>query len=540
MRLNELVPGLARHTDATVTFFSTAGLERRTFRELGRDVEATTERLRRRGLEPGMHVGFLADNGYDWLVHDLALLELDCCVTALTHAIVGDRLQTVMDEFGLEVVLSVGAAAEAHVAAAPAEWAIRASDDLPIKARPRAVAARPAPNHDSPFRIFSSGSTGAHRCIAASRVGLEGAIENIGKDFAVNSRDTLLLFLPVANLQQKAIAYASLEHGVSLAITDPLRLFPMLKQGRPTILLAPPLFYDTLARRLRAGFVGRIVGLLAPLDRIPLLRLLASPVLRGIGRRVAGELGGRIRLLFTGMAPIGRATLDTLRALGLPIYEGYGTTETGNIACNAPGASRAGSVGRLANGIRVKIGPDGEIFAIREPPLTLGYLDDPEGAKSTYLSDGWVATGDIGSVDSDGFLHLRGRKKNIIILSDGQKLHPEVLEKEIATSPVIQQCAVLSGDSSGLVLAVHLPDDHPASRAAARAHIERCIENLGQGSVLEEVVFLPEAFSPTNGLLTANLKLNRPALKERVRIQRNSTLAQPEGPSRAFMSERMG
>jgi long-chain acyl-CoA synthetase len=522
MRLSDLVSGLSRYPDATVSYLVAGKLEGRSFAALKEDVAAALKRLRSRGFSEQLHVGFLAENGYDWLVHDLAMLELGCHVTALTATTIAGRLEQVMESYGLQALLAVGATAEALLADRTDSWVARASQETAIVARACAARAHPAPDPEHPFRVFSSGTAGQYRCLIGSRVGFEGAIDSIGRDFNVNPSHTLLLFLPVGNLQQKAISYAALEHGVSIAITDPLRLFVMLKLGRPTIILAPPLFYDTIVRRLRTGFAGRVLSLLVSLSRVPILRALVSVPLRRIGRRVASELGGRVQLLFTGMAPISPATLESLTALRLPLYEGYGTTETGNIACSTPEAARKGSVGRLANGIQIKIAEDGEILAARIPPLTVGYVDDPEGTASTYLGDGWVATGDIGFLDADGFLFLRGRKKNIIIMDDGRKLHPEVLEQALMASPLVQQCAVLSGDTGGLVCVVYLGEDKPSTRAATRAHVERCLAELGQGQALEDLVFFPEAFSPNNGLLTANLKLNRNALWERIRAPRQA------------------
>lgn len=512
MLLDDVTATLAKHPRATISFLEGATLREKTFIEAAEDARELAARLESRGVARRSHVAVLGDNSYAFMVCDLALAMLACHVTALPLSVTEHEIEPLVRARDVDLVLLAGPGPEASPLAASPLVAKLSSPDR-IVPRPRAAGAA-ARDPDVRFRVFSSGTTGTPRCIAVSLRGLSAAIEAIARDYAVTPSDSVLLFLPVANLQQRLITYAALTHGVSIVLSDPLRLFHALKTGRPSLMLAPPLFYDALLRRATAGRAGPFLRLLLVLDQSRITRWLARPLLRSAGERVKAELGGRVRLMITGMAPTSMTTLQSLVALGLPLFEAYGMTEFGIIACNTAERQRLGSVGKPAQGVQIEIAPDGEIVARREPRLTLGYEGESGAADDeTYRSDGRIGTGDVGFLDSDGFLYVKGRKKNIIVTADGQKLHPEVIEREIMNFAQIAHCGVVQNDRDGLICVAHVPSRSQTEQA--RAHIERCITELGRGQRLESVVFLNEPFSPTNGLLTPNLKLDRTGLRRR-------------------------
>ncbi|MDC0708334.1 AMP-binding protein [Stigmatella sp. ncwal1] len=525
--LTKLTDRLGDNPGARIVTRAPQGWMSRSFEQLQQDVRQKVAELSHRGLGALMRVGVLACNGYEWIVLDLALVSLRCESVALTSAQLNGDLEALAADQGLAALLLVGNGTPvsrfAHLG-----WVVAENARGPIPLR--AGCQRQADSEWAiPFRVFSSGSTGTPRCIAVPRSGIEHSIEELKDTYEFDASDTLLVFLPVANLQQRFLVYAALWYGISLVVIEPVHLLPALKETSPTLLLAPPLFFEMIARRATRSLLLRWMIRTVARARIRKsgLFLLGRWALAPARKRVLSELGGRIRLMITGMAPVGRTTLDVYAALELPLFEAYGMTECGLIACNTPRAARPGSVGRPSAGVRIELLPDGEIIVQRQVPLTERYVGiDPKICAETYLGQGKVATGDLGWFDDEGFLHLMGRKKNVIVLGDGRKIHPESIERELVCIPLIHQAALLPDGHSGLACVVHAGDLGSRFKKAARRELERIVlEHTGQG--LAHVVFSQEPFTPQNELLTQNLKLNRLALRRLLGPQ-GSTVARKQ------------
>jgi len=512
--ITALVERLSAHPSAAVVTHERRGFAPRTYAQLRDDVRERGLRLRERGIEPFMRVGVLATNCYDWLVLDLALLELRCEVVAFTTAQVDADLEDVAVQHEICALLVAGAPSTVK-RFTRLGWVVAADGADPIPLREGGLR-RGDEAWGTPFRVFSSGTTGSPRCMLASCEGLGSVVDALRATYEFDATDTVLLFLPVANLQQRFLVYAALWHGISIVLVEPIHLMAAFKETHPTLLLAPPLLFETMARKIvNRRPVRALLGAAARLpDRGPAARL-RSAVLRPIRRRVLAELGGKMRLMITGMAPISRATLDVFRALDLPLYEAYGMNECAIIASNTPGHARVGSVGRPVSGVKVELAPDGEVVVERPVPITVKYVDvDNEVNAETYIGANRVATGDLGRFDEDGFLYLIGRKKNVILLSDGRKIHPEVLEREITSIPLLAQAAVLP-DGPGLACVIHATDSSARFERKVREDVNQLIKELS-GQEVTRVVFSKEPFTMQNGLLTQNLKLNRTSLRSLV------------------------
>jgi long-chain acyl-CoA synthetase len=257
---------------------------------------------------------------------------------------------------------------------------------------------------------------------------------------------------------------------------------------------------------------------------LQLARLLPSPLANWLvgraTRQIRETLGGRMRVMITGMAPIRRSTLELMQRLHLPVYEAYGVTECGLIAWNTPRAGRLGSVGRPIEDGSISLAADGEILVRKRAPLTRGFLfEEPSGpTAATYLPSGEIATGDIGRFDEDGYLYITGRKKEIIVTQGGVKIHPEQLEAQIAECPDIERAVVLGNDLPFLI-AVVAPrqSGRPAEArdAGIVAFVEALNSRLTPASRVGRTIVTADGFSVENGLLTRNLKVDRQAVVKR-------------------------
>jgi long-chain acyl-CoA synthetase len=250
-------------------------------------------------------------------------------------------------------------------------------------------------------------------------------------------------------------------------------------------------------------------------------------------QNVRNLFGGRIRQCVTGAAPIAKEILEFFFACGVPIFEGYGMTETSTVATvNTLEDHRFGSVGKALPGVEVKIGDDGEIL-LRGPNMMQGYYKNEDATKETLESDGWLHTGDLGYVDDDGFLFINGRKKDIIITAGGKNITPANLENGLKQNQWISQAVVVGDRRPYLVALITLdPEELPKfaeannilpedvySSEEMRAEVQKVVdhvnEDYGRVEQIKKFTILPEDLTQEQGTLTPTLKVKRNVVNEK-------------------------
>src|SRR5437868_2820219 len=244
------------------------------------------------------------------------------------------------------------------------------------------------------------------------------------------------------------------------------------------------------------------------------------------------QFGGRIRQAVTGAAPISKEILEFFYACGVPVMEGYGMTETSTVASsNRPDAFRFGSVGKPLTGVEARIADDGELL-LRGPNIFKGYFKN-EAATDEALADGWLHTGDLGSIDGDGFIYITGRKKDIIITAGGKNITPANLENSLKQNRWISQAVVVGDRRPYLVVLITLDpeeigtlaeqhglavEDVPESaemRAEVEAAVKEANSHVGRVEQIEKFKILPHDLSQQTGELTPTLKVKRNVVNEK-------------------------
>jgi long-subunit acyl-CoA synthetase (AMP-forming) len=287
----------------------------------------------------------------------------------------------------------------------------------------------------------------------------------------------------------------------------------------PTILVAPPVLYQMLHGEYQK-YPSWKKALWTALSS--LLALLPSPRLRQELARILfrdfyKQLGGKIRLLATGMAPIRRNLGKFFERLQLPLCESYGMVEAGSITFRPASSQEYGSVGRPLRGITLSFTPDNEIIVSREASMTLRYFQCAEGENErTFIGPGRIATGDMGRMDSNGNLFLLGRKKELLITPGGLKVHPEPIEQELNNSPDIAHSVIyLKTHANHLTCVVDLV---PPGDDAARIRVKEFANRLPSAKKVApfvEVIFADAPFTAENGMLRPNMKIDRKAVGAR-------------------------
>jgi long-subunit acyl-CoA synthetase (AMP-forming) len=449
----------------------------RSFPEFITDVRALQDSLLAAGVRRGQVVGLQAAGSYEFLVWDLALIELGAVPQVFPEDWSAEQIRIAAESSGLALQVTLADGLMTLRDSAPRDFLC---GRLQLRA-----GATPMDDADLLTRVYSSGTTGRFKGLKISRRGTEEIAAQFLQAFHVDEHDRYLFFLPLSHFQQRHSVFMCLHSGTSMHWTPYSRVFHDLTWFRPTFMIGPPSFFETA------------LATLAP---------RSAPA-----GTLAAALGGQMRFMITGMAPIRRSVLEGFRQHGVALLEAYGLTEIGLVAWNVPEDNRIGSVGRPLSTNRVEFTAESELLVQPQFPMSRGYFTEDGGeAASTFLGDGRIATGDIGEL-VDGHLVLRGRKKDIIVTSGGVKFHPAELEQRILACEVVRQTAVFTDlQRNDLVAAIVVdnPDD-----AATRNSVQSTLDAINAGvrayMRIARSVLTRERFSPDNQLMTRNLKPNR-------------------------------
>ncbi|MGH3404640.1 MAG: AMP-binding protein [Streptosporangiaceae bacterium] len=499
MEIINTVVSAAPRPDRQATFLRLDSARAVTLADLHEQAGRLARALHAAGLRRRDRIGILAANRLEWVLLDLAALRLGA-VTAGFEPGKFDPGTELLDRYDLSVLFTDrGASPRGRPPGPPANDRASGPDIRPITDVDQLIT-RADPDlelPDSPYGPedpttikFTSGSTGQPKGITASAGSIDASISAVQGMFDHGEADNLLVFLPLSLLQQRYWIYSALRFGHDVTVSTYEAAFAALRRARPTVVMGVPGFYETARRQIerRAGPGA------------------ADEVTRAAAQQM---FGGRIRYLWTGSAPARPATLDFFTRAGLPIYEGYGLNETCIVAKNYPGAARAGSVGRVLPGKKVLLDADGVISIWSEHPVSRRYEYAAAGeSQRVFAPDGTVRTGDLGYLDSDGFLVIQGRADDVIVLDNGKKVIVRPLEEYLKASPAIEECVVLCPTQTHLV-AVVSPATEPADAGAISARLAAANTAFGRDEQIRDVIIAPQPFSVANGMLTSQFKPRR-------------------------------
>jgi long-chain acyl-CoA synthetase len=396
--------------------------------------------------------------------------------------------------------------------------------------------------------IYTSGSTGRPKgCILTHSNFVElsrnarAAIPEV-----VNPQSSTLLFITLAHIFARYISILSIEGGVKVGHQpDTSRLLPAMQSFKPTFLLAVPRVfekvYNSAEQKAEAGGKGNIFRKAAAVaiahskasmaGHVPVgLRIQFALFDRLVYSKLRAALGGRVAFAVSGSAPLGERLGHFYHSLGLVILEGYGLTETTAPATiNRPAKFKIGTVGPALPGVSLRLGDDGEI-QVKGINVFAGYWNSPQATADTFDGD-WFKTGDIGEFDSDGYLSITGRKKEILVTSSGKNVAPAFLEDPIRADPLIGQVVVV-GDQKPFISALITLDPemlpmwlannkldatmsldeatkNPLVLAQVQRAIDRANSRVSRAESIRKFAVLPLEFTESSGHLTPKMSIKR-------------------------------
>ncbi|MCX2927587.1 AMP-dependent synthetase/ligase [Streptomyces sp. NEAU-W12] len=540
------------------------------------EVTAVAKGLVAAGLLPGDRVAVMSRTRYEWAVLDFAIWSAGGQSVPVYPTSSADQVEWIVRDSGTRFVVTETGQNTATVTAAtaalpepPRTWELDADALARLTALGRDVPdaeiteRRTALTPGTTATIcYTSGTTGrpkgcvlTHANLLAEAANTVELLHPVFKEVTDQTASTLL-FLPLAHILGRTLQIACLigriETGHWPSIR-PAELRPALKQFRPTFLVGVPYLFEKIhdTGRATAEKLGRGASFerahrtavrfgAAHLDRFlgrgkgPGPGLYAAWALYDllVYRRVRKELGGRVRYAISGGSPLERDLNLFFYAAGILVYEGYGLTETTAAATLVPPlAPRPGTVGLPVPGTAVRIADDGEVL-VRGGIVFEAYRNDP-AATAEVLDDGWFATGDLGSLDEDGYLTITGRKKDILVTSGGKNVSPAVLEDRLRSRPPVGQCLVV-GDNRPYVAALVTLDleavghwlavrdmpagtplseviEDPRMRADVQKAVDYANEAVSRAESIRAFTLVEGEFTEENGLLTPSLKVKRQA-----------------------------
>ncbi len=411
---------------------------------------------------------------------------------------------------------------------------------------------------DDPATIlWTSGTTGDPKGVVLTHGNWLHAGRAIGSVDVSRPDDVVLLFLPMAHSFAKLCEFGWVQVGGRLAFAESVeRLVENAAEVHATVLPAPPRVWEKVFGAVVAkgaserGVRGRLFrAAMAGFDRWSAAQDAGAPSRGGVGlalarrvvfpkiaRTLRDRLGGRMRILASGAAPLSPRISRFFEAVGLPILEGYALTETSAAAtANRPGRVRHGTVGPPLPGMEVRVAEDGEIL-VRGPCLMAGYWQDPD-ATAEVIPDGWLHTGDVGAVDPDGYVRITDRKKDVFKTSGGKMVAPQAIEKELKAAEPLLSHVLVHGHARRFVSALVTLDAAAVARWAeaervtlsppwsedprVRARVQRAIDainaELPRFATIKRFAILPGDLSVEAGELTPTMKVRRRAVEQRHR-----------------------
>src|SRR6266581_2979232 len=533
--------------------------------------------LRHAGVKPGDRVAILSENRPEWAMSDFAILANAAVTVPVYPTLLGWQIEYILNDSGAVAVicsteeqLQKIQEVRSHtphvhnvivceaksvpkdtltfqqvVESGRTNFDERSFEELRSRSRPEDLATL----------VYTSGTTGNPKGAMLTHGNIASNVTAAKSILPVEPGWIAISILPLSHIFERMADYFYYRNGIAIAYAENVtKVGENLQEIKPHVFAAVPRLFEKMRERIMnqvatgSATKQKIFrwALKVAEERLP-YRVEHKPMPTGLSvksaiadrlvfRKILDRLGGRVRYVFSGGAPLSPELAAFFIGAGVEILEGYGLTETSPvISANTPAKRRVGTVGKIIDGVQVQIASDGEILA-RGPNIMKGYWNNPEATAQAIDADGWFHTGDIGEVDKDGFLKITDRKKDIIINAYGKNIAPQPLEALLKSSPYIGT-PVLIGDKRKYVAALIVPNFEKLERDAStmgisfksrdelvgndrvkalfQTEIDRFNRNLDRQEKIRRFALLPRDFTIDADEITPSLKVKRKVIDKK-------------------------
>jgi long-chain acyl-CoA synthetase len=517
-----------------------------TWAEAAQAVDEIAHGLLALGIRKGDAFGILAPTTAEWALFDFALGLIGAVGAPVYMNSSPKEAAYVMEHSEAVGALCEDEQQQAKIAGLELDHVLTFADLPELRARgrehaaqnPRAVdeAVAAIDEGDLFTFIYTSGTTGPPKACMITHRNYYAMVDEVRQvtDFTV-SGDVMLLYLPLAHNFGRCLVLLGAHIGYTIAFCpDPYGVVDALPAVRPTVFPSVPRVYEKIHAAIAKSFdeatgvkrrliewalrVGREVSRRRA-DGAPLSSWLAFQhrlADRLVYSKVKGKLGGNLRIGVSGGAPLAKEISEFFHALDVLVLEGYGLTEcTTGATINRPTRYRFGTVGPPLPGVELRLAADGEVL-IKSDTVFAGYFKDEEATREVLQDDGWLRSGDLGSLDDDGFLTITDRKKDILVTAGGKNVAPQNLETALKTHPLVSQALVVGDRRPYVAALITLVDGVPRGDAESRIQlvVDDVNRDLSRFEQIKRFAILPRDFSAEAGEVTPTLKLKRRVCQE--------------------------
>jgi long-subunit acyl-CoA synthetase (AMP-forming) len=565
-----------------------------TWSSYGRDARRAGRALIKLGVEAGKGVSLIGQNSPEWLAADVGAILAGAMPAGIYTTNSADQVRYITDHCEAKVSFADTAEQVAKFVAEkdrlprlevvvqmtgkPAEGAgagklrilawdefLKLGDEVPeAELEARMKAQKP---DDVCTLIYTSGTTGEPKAVMITHTNVVWTSGSLLDTLGLGPDDVTVSYLPLSHVAEQMLTiHGPMAMGSLVYFAESIeKLGENLAEVRPTLFMGVPRVWEKIQGKMMAAGAkappmrkklvawARKTGLAGGYaeqrgEKKPLLFPIAKKI---VFDKVRQKLGlDRARLCVTSAAPISRDTLEFFLALGVPVLEVYGMSEcTGPATYSPPDRYRTGKCGMVLPGAELKLAEDGEI-CMRGKHVFKGYLKDPEATKAALDADGWLHSGDIGTIDAEGFLQITDRKKDLLITAGGENIAPQVLEGHLKGIPIVAQAVVIGDRRKYLTALLTLDPDRVKTEAelagsAARSvddaakcnvfrkHLEKQIETvndkLARVQTIKKFAIIPTEFSIEGGELTPTMKVKRKVVNQKYAREIESLYPSEEG-----------
>ena len=539
--------------------------------EFLRRVAGLADSLVELGVKSGDRVGLFAPNCPEWHTADFAISGSGAITVPVYFNESPDRMTYILNHCGAEVVFIAGSRQLEKFLRVRDQFkqvqqviVAEAGDTMPAEfLRYETLIATAGPKEIALYReraaqvlpsqlasiIYTSGTTGEPKGVMLTHANFSSNVTDSCSELQLQPEtDLAVSFLPLAHVYGRMLDYLYIFRGCPVAYVEVVEnVAEALLEVKPTVLAAVPRFFEKIYARLmergssNTGVKRKIFDFAMKTARESALwrcgeksaslglKLKWALADRLVYSKIRAGTGGRLRVVLSGGAPLSKSLGEFFWAIGIPIYQGYGLTETSPVLTSSYPANRIGSSGRPIANVQIRIADDGEILA-KGPCIMQGYYKSPESTREVLSEDGWFKTGDIGYLDKDNYLFITDRKKDLLKTAAGKFIAPQPIENILKTSPYVLN-AMIVGDQRKFVVALivinpvtiaaKLAEEdlkfssdsemaaHPRTYAVVEGEVSRLTAHLAQYESIKRFALLPDDFTFASGALTFTMKLKR-------------------------------
>lgn len=535
-------------------------------------VRALVEAFRSWDIQRGDRIALISENRWEWQVTDFATLVMGCVDVPLYLTLTPEQLGYMLRDSGAKIAVvssqeiyeKITAAGELpeleHVVvmdkgefpgAESFADLMKSAQQLEERSPQFDTMVQETAPEDLATIIYTSGTTGEPKGVMLLHGNLASNLNLSTGPLGLGDTDVSVSFLPLSHVTARHLDYALLCHGTKLYYCARFEQLPeAMKVIKPTILVAVPRVYEKIRQAVEGKSAAspvknRIFHWALGVGKAHRAEILAQRQPSTLTWKIANKLvfskiseafGGETKIFIAGGAPLGIDTANWFADVGIVIYEGYGLTETSPvIGLNYPGANKLGTVGRPLENVQCRFAEDGEL-EVKGPSVFIGYWNKEKETEDAFTPDGWFKTGDIGNIDSDGFLSITDRKKELLKTSGGKLIAPQPIENKLKANTLVGQAALV-GDKHKFLCVLISPNlaalkgwakgqgvasedasalvTNPKVVKAYKEIVDKVNGELAHYESIKRICVVEDEWSVEDGTMTPSMKLKRRVVNER-------------------------